>query len=135
LALLDRLLRLLHPFMPHVTEEIWTSLPARESRLIVAPWPAAAAERGVEGALERVQLAAEMFRRSGVLIELSEDERRIFDAVVKPGHVDEDGNREAEIARLRKEIARAEGMLANERFVGKAPPEVVESERDKLARY
>ena len=25
--------------MPHVTEEIWTNLPARETRLIVAPWP------------------------------------------------------------------------------------------------
>jgi valyl-tRNA synthetase len=135
LALLDRLLRLLHPFMPHVTEEIWTNLPARESRLIVAPWPQPAPEPEAEGALERVQLAAEMFRRSGVLVELSDDERRIFDAVVKPGHVDEDGNREAEVDRLLKEIARAEGMLANERFVERAPADVVEAERDKLARY
>jgi valyl-tRNA synthetase len=134
LALLDRLLRLLHPFLPHVTEEIWTSLPARESRLIVAAWPETA-EREAEGALDRVQLAAEMFRRSGVLIELAADERRIFDAVVKPGEVVEDGNREAETARLLKEIARAEGMLANERFVDRAPAAVVEAEREKLARY
>src|SRR5262249_7866604 len=35
LVALERLLILLHPFMPHVTEEIWTSLPARESRLVV----------------------------------------------------------------------------------------------------
>src|SRR5436305_8640002 len=40
LAALERLLALLHPVMPHVTEEIWANLPARESRLIVAPWPA-----------------------------------------------------------------------------------------------
>ncbi len=36
---LDRVLRLLHPLMPHVTEEIWTQLPAREraaDRLAVA---------------------------------------------------------------------------------------------------
>src|SRR5262249_10994870 len=39
LAALERLLKLLHPVMPHVTEEIWSNLPARESRLIVAPWP------------------------------------------------------------------------------------------------
>jgi len=136
LALLDRLLRLLHPFMPHVTEEIWTQLPARESRLIVASWPEPAGDtRGTEGALDRVQMAAEMFRRSGVLIELSADEQRIFDAVVKPGEVVQDGRRDAECARLLKEIARAEGMLANERFVGKAPAEVVEAERGKLARY
>ena len=37
LAALERLLQLLHPVMPHVTEEIWTHLPARESRLIVSP--------------------------------------------------------------------------------------------------
>src|SRR5262249_33084186 len=33
-AALDRLLRLLHPAMPHVTEEIWSNLPHRQSRLI-----------------------------------------------------------------------------------------------------
>src|SRR5205814_3312386 len=38
-AALEKLLKLLHPFMPHVTEEIWASLPARETRLIVAAWP------------------------------------------------------------------------------------------------
>src|SRR5881227_2684370 len=38
-AALERLLKLLHPVMPHVTEEIWTNLPSRETRLIVAPWP------------------------------------------------------------------------------------------------
>jgi valyl-tRNA synthetase len=42
---------------------------------------------------------------------------------------------EEEIGRLRKEIGRAEGMLANERFVANAPPDVVEAERQKLARY
>jgi valyl-tRNA synthetase len=36
---------------------------------------------------------------------------------------------------LRSEVARAEGKLANERFVAKAPPELVEEERAKLARH
>ena len=38
LAALERVLQLLHPVMPHVTEEIWTQLPDRDARLIVSPW-------------------------------------------------------------------------------------------------
>jgi valyl-tRNA synthetase len=134
LAALERLLELLHPVMPHVTEEIWTTLPGRESRLIVAPWPEAGDESEA-GALERVQAAAVTFRRSGVLVPLEGDEKRIFDVVVKPGRQKANGNVEAERERLRSEIVRAEQMLANDRFVSKAPPEVVEAEREKLARY
>lgn len=36
---------------------------------------------------------------------------------------------------LKKEIARAGGKLANENFVKKAPPAVVEEERQKLEKY
>jgi valyl-tRNA synthetase len=39
------------------------------------------------------------------------------------------------VARLRDEIARAEGKLANEGFVAKAPADVVEAERRKLERF
>lgn len=40
LSLLDTSLRLLHPFMPFVTEEIWAHLPKEEQDLlIVAAWP------------------------------------------------------------------------------------------------
>src|SRR4029077_16397401 len=78
LAALERLLKLLHPVMPHVTEEIWSNLPARESRLIVAPWPEPGDESAA-GALERVQAAAVTFRRSGVLVPLEGEEKRIFE--------------------------------------------------------
>jgi len=132
-AALERLLELLHPAMPHVTEEIWTNLPDRTTRLIVAPWPEAG-DASQAGALTRVQEAAEMFRRSGVRIPLEGEELRIFEAVVRPG-AGGDGNAAAEIARLEQEIERAEGMLANERFVQNAPAEVVDAEREKLARY
>ncbi len=40
-ALLDTSLRLLHPFMPFVTEEIWQHLPESEGFLMVAEWPGA----------------------------------------------------------------------------------------------
>jgi valyl-tRNA synthetase len=40
LTLLDRTLRLLHPFMPFVTEEIYQSLPHKGAGfLMVTPWP------------------------------------------------------------------------------------------------
>ncbi len=136
LAALERLLKLLHPVMPHVTEEIWAQLPDRQSRLIVAPWPEPDAGFVADlDALDRVQEAAALFRRSGVAVELQGDERRIFNAVVRPERVRADGDATAEIERLRKEIARAEGMLGNERFVERAPEDVVEAEREKLARY
>ena len=136
-AALERLLKLLHPVLPHVTEEIWSNLPARESRLIVAPWPQPDASYADEAdALVRVQEAAERFRRSGVLTPLEGDERRIFAAVVRPERSKRDGgNLDAEIARLEKEISRAEGMLSNESFTARAPAHVVDAEREKLERF
>jgi valyl-tRNA synthetase len=137
LAVLERVLKLLHPLMPHVTEEIWSNIGGRETRLIVAPWPelnGSFAETQFE--FRPIQTAAEVFRRAGVRATLGKDQQRIFDAVVKPERAKTDGgNLEAEAERLRGEIARAEGMLANERFVQNAPGDVVEAEREKLQRY
>ena len=50
---LDRLLRLIHPVMPFVTDELWTHLTGGDS-VMVAPWPGVAAPgirqaRGVAG--------------------------------------------------------------------------------------
>jgi valyl-tRNA synthetase len=134
---LERVLTLLHPLMPHVTEEVWTQLPARDRRLIVSPWPEPDRSFADDlAALDRVQDAAAIYRRSGVVAALDGDELRIFDAVVRPRAAgDGAANREVEVERLRGEIARAEGMLGNERFVANAPAEVVEGEREKLARY
>jgi valyl-tRNA synthetase len=40
LTLFDRTLRLLHPFMPFVTEEIWQSMPTKDAEfLMIAKWP------------------------------------------------------------------------------------------------
>jgi valyl-tRNA synthetase len=38
---LDRILRLLHPFMPFVTEEIWQNMPHEGISIMIAPWPEA----------------------------------------------------------------------------------------------
>ncbi|MCL6472651.1 MAG: valine--tRNA ligase [Firmicutes bacterium] len=39
--ILDRTLRLLHPFMPFITEEIWQKLPGTGESIVTAPWPKA----------------------------------------------------------------------------------------------
>jgi valyl-tRNA synthetase len=103
--------------------------------LIVAPWPEPLPEYADDlDALHRAQTAARIYRRSGVRIAIAGDAQRIFEAVVRPS-ADGQGDLEAERTRLRKEIERAERMLANERFVANAAPEVVEGERRKLEQY
>lgn len=39
LYVLDKILKLLHPFMPFITEEIYGCLPGTEGRLITSQWP------------------------------------------------------------------------------------------------
>ena len=57
---LDGCLRLLHPYMPFVTEAIWQYLPHQGEALIVAAWPEAGA--GDEAAVERMAGLMELIR-------------------------------------------------------------------------
>ncbi|MBV8064831.1 MAG: valine--tRNA ligase [Actinobacteria bacterium] len=133
LAALERLLTLLHPVMPHVTEEIWSQF--HDTRLIVAPWLEPDPQHAADAdALAPAQTAARIYRRSGVRIGVDGDALRIFEAVVRPS-ADGQGDVGAERARVAKEIERSERMLANEKFVANAAPDVVDAEREKLEQY
>lgn len=50
---LDAFLRLLHPFMPFITEELYTYLPAENKKeaIIIAPWPNYSVEYGKDAEL------------------------------------------------------------------------------------
>ena len=80
---LDRLLRLLHPFMPFITEEIWQHLPHEGETITLAEWPKPdgvlrdeKAERQMEAIMEAIRairnIRAEMdvapSRRANVVI-------------------------------------------------------------------
>ena len=189
---LKKALKLLHPYMPFVTEEIYGNLVPEEASLMMSEWPVyddkwnfPAAERIVEHYKEIIRgvrnVRAEMnvpnSRKAKVYVVCGDQELReglayLSDAAQNMAAVNElviqqtkDGiaedmvsvvvpdatvylpledlidfaqekeRLEKEEARLYKEIARAEGMLGNEKFVSKAPEAKVQEEKKKLEKY
>jgi valyl-tRNA synthetase len=184
----ERTLRLLHPFMPFITEELWTTLTGGET-VMDQPWPESLDARDPESedafgfaqsvivalrrfkadheiapskkpdataviadAADRSVIETEMERVralggwGNLLLTGSEPEaagataRLVLTgaAILVPleGLLDI----EEEKTRLSKqrdkhasEIARIEGKLSNEAFVSKAPQDVVETQRQRLA--
>ncbi len=185
---LDRTLRLLHPFMPFVTEAAWQHLPHMDHSLMVVTWPAPGdVDEEAEAAMQRVMDAIRAIRNARAEYDV-EPARRIVaylaagdkydlfqsqqDVLVELAHLDRDNLRlahtlfdkseqaltlvvggveiylplagmidlAAERERLQKELARveegltrSEKLLNNEGFIAKAPAEVIQKERDKLA--
>ncbi|HEY2604241.1 MAG TPA: valine--tRNA ligase [Thermoleophilaceae bacterium] len=182
LHVLERVLALLHPIMPFVTEEIWSFLPGERGLLAASAWPErrpdaidAEAERVVGDLIEaitavrrwrdevgvaagtrvRARIAASGYEQTAAhLAQLARLELLDGDvngdvetSVAIPGGAvqiyaaddfdagEAEKRRNEKRAQLQSEIARAEGKLANEQFVSKAPAEVVQAERDKLANF
>ncbi|MDA8450636.1 valine--tRNA ligase [Acidovorax sp. NCPPB 3859] len=190
---LETILRLAHPLIPFITEELWQKVApvaGREGASVsVAPYPQAQPDRIDEAAIAHVgrlkalvdacrTLRGEMnvspatrlplytvgdadFMRAAApalqaLAKLSEV--KVFDdeatwaaaaqaapvAVVGEArlclHMEIDVAAEKarlskEIARIEGEIAKARGKLANEAFVAKAPPAVIEQEHKRVADF
>ena len=185
-------LKLLHPFMPFITEEIYGALVPEEESLMMSEWPkykeewnfaqdefvmerVKAVTRGIRNIRaemdvpnnrktnvfivsekEELTKAIEGFKQSVMPLMLASDiivqstKEGIEDnavSIVVPDAVvylpledlvDFEQEKERltkEEERLNKEIKRAKGMLANEKFVSKAPEAKVQEERDKLEKY
>ncbi len=62
---LDQVLRLMHPFMPFITEEIWQAIPHEGEALIIASWPSYKEElnfKAEENAMESIMNAIRAVR-------------------------------------------------------------------------
>jgi valyl-tRNA synthetase len=193
IRVLEAILRLAHPVIPFITEELWQTVApvagkAGES-VSVAPYPAtnaAAIDEQAEAAIEHLKqvvdacraLRGEMnvspstrlpayvtgeaaFMRGAApvlqaLAKLSEvkvfDDEAAWAAAAQAAPVAVAGGARlclhmeidvaAEKARLGKEVARltaelgkANGKLANQAFVAKAPPAVIEQEHKRIAQF
>ncbi len=67
------ILRLLHPYMPFITEELWHRLPGVERSIVVAPWPSCEerflnedAERKMKDVMESIRLIRNMRAEMGI---------------------------------------------------------------------
>jgi valyl-tRNA synthetase len=81
---LDRLLRLIHPLLPFLTEELWTSLTGGES-LVVAPWPGQLAP-GAGPAMPELPTDVEAEAEIAALMRLVTEVRRFrSDQGLRPG--------------------------------------------------
>jgi len=187
----DTILKLLHPFMPYITEELWARtvehLAPRPTLLIEAEWPelsalpkneAAAAEmnwvielvQGVRSirsemnvppsakiALVLKDASAEtklrLDRHQSVIATLARLSSTEVAATIPPGSAQfvigeavaalplgdvidfakERARLEKELKKAQDEIARFDAKLANPQFVSRAPEDVLQEQRDKLA--
>ena len=191
-TVLIQALKLLHPYMPFITEEIFCNIQDEEESIMISKWPEYTDEwnfEADEAAVDTIKAAVRAIRnlRTGMnvppsrkakvyVVSAKEDVRYIFESsksffatlgYASEVHVQEDKTGidenavstlihdaavyipleeivdidkeierlEKEAAKLAGEIKRASGMLANPKFVDKAPAAKVEEEKAKLAKY
>lgn len=86
IAVLDTSLRLLHPFMPFVTEELWSYIPHEGEALIMAHWPEADDTRIDEAAENQMATFMELVRGiRNVRLEYNVDPARRLSVSAVPG--------------------------------------------------
>ena len=188
---LDQFLRLLHPIMPFVTEEIWQQIGGQDKSIVVADYPrlmevyqdsqveAQMAQlmeliRAVrtirnemntplskpvdlyikvqdasgQALLEANQAYIKRFCNPAQLLisQAPEHPEEVVTQVLSFAEIlmplkglikleDELARLEGEQAKLEKEVARIDGKLSNEKFVSRAPEQVVAEERNKRQGY
>ena len=177
LNVLTDILKLLHPFMPYVTEEIYSKLPVKDSdALIISTYPEYKKElvfkeeceieekvledivaiRNIK-AINKIGKDAKVnFITKEELIPIyasqlkikeenlcSDDPDNMISSNYKSKYIDityffekeeiDEKAKEEEIKKLQQSIERRKKLLSNENYVNKAPTNIVELDRKKLA--
>ena len=179
-------LKLLHPFMPFVTEEIYQGFKGKDESIMIDKWPEYDEAMNFEESIKmeyvkdiihkirniRAQMNVPVGKKTTIyicqkkdldlsdsteyikrlaagekveLIEKDLDDSSMVSIVSDAGNIylpmnelidfeKEIARIEGEIDKTKKEIARANGMLNNEKFVSKAPEKVVQKEKDNLIK-
>ena len=188
---LDNTMRLLHPFMPFITEEIWQNLPHEGESITVASWPTVKDDLHFAKQSQDMKLLMDIIRavrniraevntpmskkvpmyisaKDAQTLAVLEENKAYIEKFCNPETLSLGENLQvdmktmsavvsgaeiflpleglidvkAEIERLtnelkkwEQEVKRVQGKLNNERFVSKAPEDVVAAEREKEADY
>ncbi|KOO52336.1 valine--tRNA ligase [Viridibacillus arvi] len=188
---LDNTMRLLHPFMPFITEEIWQNLPHEGQSITVAAWPTVDETLTSQAQSDNMKLLMDIIRavrniraevqtpmskkvplyvsaKDAATLAVLEDNKAYLEKFCNPepltlgegieapgqcmsavvsgaelflpleGLIDVAAEIERlshELEKWNKEVKRVQGKLNNERFVSKAPDDVVAAERAKEADY
>lgn len=187
---LNAIVKMLHPFMPFVTEEIFQAIPHLEESICIAAWPQVNPDFDDENINDQftylidvvkgireirnqytiknaIEIAYTITTKDDSLESLMDQclpyikklcnascsgynqdvQGEVANITIKGGnsllvelgdYIDKEAEKEKLMTQLKKlegEIKRCEGMLANEKFVSKAPKQKVELERNKLADY
>lgn len=106
LAVLEASLRLAHPFLPFITEEIWRSLPgvAEESALIVQSYPGAYSELQSEAAEAEMDAVMEVTRAiRNLKAELGVPQQAVDVAILGDGNLNLDYVEQRARARITRE--------------------------------
>ena len=124
---LERILRLLHPFMPFITETLWQRLTAtmpkegnQPESIMLAPYPIASAHPVDESALQEVDLVTEIVRAiRNTRAEFQIEPQRRMDAKIEAGSLQSALTEEAEAIR---QLARVEELEFISGREGGLPP-------------
>ena len=176
LKVLTSILKMLHPFMPYVTEEIYQMLPIKEKdSIVISNYPVVEKElifkkekdqldKILEDivAIRNLKATNSITKDAKVKVNVKDDIKNIYFSQLKikeenltdkeldllnvnyksknidityyyEGSKEDVSKKDEEIKKLEESIARREKLLSNENYVNKAPANIVELDRKKLA--